>query len=228
MRKMPAGFDIRRKLVHHPILLLIVSNIFHFSFSHLMRELEDSNSVLDLGCGKNSPLALISDRFYSVGVELFRPYLCQSKRNKIHDDYVLGDIALVSFREKSFDSVLLLDVLEHLDKQKGGRLLSAIEKVAKKKVIITTPTHFLHQSAYDQNPLQTHISAWTVDELRGMRFRVRGLQGLWFLRGEKGGPKFRPPLLNNLITYLTQVITYFLPKTAFELFCVKDLKSADS
>ena len=48
----------------------------------LKQELKDCESVLDLGCGPDSPLQYCSNVQHSVGVEAFQPYLEESKKNK--------------------------------------------------------------------------------------------------------------------------------------------------
>ncbi len=79
----------------------------------LKRKLSDCKTVLDLGCGYNSPIQYCKVSF-SVGVELFEPYLQESKKRGIHNQYIKADIRKVEFGSKSFDAVLCLEILEHL------------------------------------------------------------------------------------------------------------------
>ncbi len=46
---------------------------------YIERELKGCKSVLDLGCGNNSPLRDIKKDFFSVGVDLFKDYIKLSK-----------------------------------------------------------------------------------------------------------------------------------------------------
>ena len=92
--------------------------IFPFLVQHLKKELSDCDSVLDLGCGRNSPLQYC-DIPHSVGVELFKPALKESKNKKIHNKYVEKDIRKIKFKPKSLDGVVALDVLEYLTKKAG-------------------------------------------------------------------------------------------------------------
>lgn len=57
----------------------------------LKRELSNCDTVLDLGCGCNSPLQYCNTPF-SVGVELFDPYLEESKKKSIHTQYIKADV----------------------------------------------------------------------------------------------------------------------------------------
>ncbi|MVF22902.1 hypothetical protein [Methylocaldum sp. BRCS4] len=72
---------------------------------------------------------------------------------------------------KSVDTVFLLDVIEHLEKEEGSRLLRLTEKIARRQVIIFTPLGFLpqeHSGAKDAWGLdgadyQAHRSGWLPD-----------------------------------------------------------------
>jgi len=74
---------------------------------------------------------------FSVGVEWYLPYLQESKRYGIHSQYIYADIRKIEFKKKSFDTVIALNVLEHLTKQEGFALLNKMEKWANKKVLAT-------------------------------------------------------------------------------------------
>ena len=193
----------------------------------LQRALSGCDSLLDLGCGYFSPI----DRFnipFSVGVELFEPYLQESKRKGIHSQYIRADIRRLEFQSKSFDAVIAIDVLEHLTKQEGSKLLLKMAHWATKKVIIVTPNGYLSQDVYGSNPLQEHRSGWSVEELSDLGFKVYGINGWKGLRGYKASPKYRPTLLWYAISEMTQRITYHYPKLAFQLMAVRKIDRGDS
>lgn len=196
--------------------------LFPQFYDYLKKELRGCESVLDLGCGRSSPLRYCSVS-YSVGVELFEPYLEESKKMKIHNEYILADIIKVKFKPKSFDCILALDVLEHLTKKEGLSLIKKMENIARKKIIIFTPNGFLRQDEYDGDKLQIHKSGWTVDELKKLGYKVKGINGWKPLRKEKAEFKFRPKIMNLPLSDLTQKITYHYPKLAFQLLAVKKL-----
>ena len=186
----------------------------------LKKELSNCNTVLDLGCGYNSSIQYWNVPF-SVGVELFEPYLQESKKKGIHNQYIKADIRKIEFKSKSFDAILCSEVLEHLTKEEGYELIKKMEKWARKKIIITMPNGYLWQNGYDNKPLQEHKSGWSVEELERLGFNVFGMNGWKKLRGYKGSVKYKPTLLWNIIANLTQKITYRYPKFAFQLFAVK-------
>jgi GT2 family glycosyltransferase len=191
---------------------------------YLKKELSDCNTILDLGCGYNSSIQYCNVPF-SVGVELFEPYLQESKKKGIHDEYIKADITKIEFKPKSFDAILCSEVFEHLTKEDGHELIKKMEKWAKKKIIITTPNEYLWQDGYDNNPLQEHKSGWGVEELEKLGFKVYGINGWKKLRGYKGSVKYKPIRLWIVISDLTQKITYQYPKLAFQLFAIKKINN---
>jgi SAM-dependent methyltransferase len=191
---------------------------------YLKREIDRDDTVLDLGCGYNSPLQYC-DITFSVGVELFAPYLEESRKKAIHNEYVEADIREVDFKPKSFDVVLAIEVLEHLAKDEGYELIQKMEAWARKKVIVKTPNSYLHQDTYDDNTLQSHLSGWTVNEFKKMGFKVYGMNGWRRLRGYKETIKYRPHLLWGRISDISQWIAYYYPKMAFQLFAVKKINN---
>jgi len=205
------------------ILKSIYRKIFPDIVTHLKKELQGCKSVLDLGCGYNSPIQYCKIPF-SVGVELFEPYIEESKRKGIHNQYIKADIRKIEFEPKSFDAVIAIEVLEHLTKQEGDELIKNMEKWASKKIIITTPNGYLWQGDADNNPLQKHKSGWSVKELEGFGLKVRGLNGFKPLRGYAATVKYKPKLIWHLISDLTQKITYYYPEGAFQLLAIKEIK----
>ncbi len=190
---------------------------------YLKRELINCQTVLDLGCGYNSPVRCCNVPF-SVGVELFSPYLEESEKKGIHHQYLKADILKVEFEPASFDAVLCLEVLEHLKKERGYELIKKMQKWARKKIIITTPNGYLWQDYQDGNSLQEHKSGWRAGELKKLGFKVFGMNGWRELRGYRGLTKYRPAALWGKISGLTQKIVYYFPNFAFQLFAVKQIK----
>ena len=190
---------------------------------YLRKELFNCDTVLDLGCGYNSPIQHLNVPF-SVGVEKFEPYLKESKEKGIHNQYIKADITKIEFRPKSFDAVLCIEVLEHLTKEEGYELIKKMETWARKKIIITTPNGYIYQDEYDNNPFQEHKSGWTVEELKNLGFKIYGINGWKKLRGYKGIIKYKPIFLWNKISDLTQKVTYYFPNLAFQLLAIKKFK----
>lgn len=201
----------------------VYRRIFPNWIENLKKEISEIDTVLDLGCGYNSPIQYCKKGF-SMGVELYAPYLLESKKKDIHNQYIKADIREVKFEPNSFDVILCSEVIEHLKKEEGYELLERMEIWAKKKIIITMPNGYIWQDDVDSNKLQQHQSEWYTKELKDLGFKIYGMNGWKKLRGYKGQFKYKPAKLWIVISELTQKITYYLPQYAFQMFAVKNLE----
>lgn len=197
----------------------------YFYYKVLENELRNITSVLDVGCGARSPLSDIKKTFYSMGVDIFKPSIKKSKKLKIHDEYKVGNVLkLTTFlKKKSFDAVVALDIIEHLKKQDGFKLLDQMEQIAKRKVIVFTPYGFTQQHPYDGNPHQIHKSGWYVSDFTKRGYHVRGMRGFRFIRGECATIKYKPWFFWGVISSLSQIFTYFFPSLSYQLIAIKKL-----
>jgi len=186
-------------------------------------------SILDVGCGKGEPIKFINrnGQFFTVGVDAFEPYLRECQRYRTHDGYVLCDIRRLPFRRKSFDVILCLEVLEHLGKEEGKKLIDTMEEIASKQVIISTPLGEYEQHTYDGNPYQEHRVSWNQLELKELGYQIRG-HGLSHLGGETGLisrlPRTLRPLA-DIVYILAGPLVYFRPQLAGHIIGSKKLKS---
>jgi SAM-dependent methyltransferase len=93
------------------------------------------DSVLDLGCGFGAYSgALMRDGIKCVGCDINIDYLKKAAR---HGLPVVNIDSALPFRDRSFDSVLIFEVLEHVADIE--RVLSEAFRVARKNVLITVP-----------------------------------------------------------------------------------------
>lgn len=196
-----------------------------FYYKALELNLSGCSTVLDLGCGDNSPLRNVKNIKYSVGFDVFKDSIERSKKKKIHTEYRIGDLKKIEkyFKKKSFDAVIALDVIEHLKKGDSIALIKKMEKIAKKKVILLTPNGFYHQDAYDDNPYQVHKSEWSIKDLRKLGYKVYGLRGLKYLRGEYATIKYKPWFVWGSVAFFSEMPLYFFPAVSYHLFAIKHL-----
>ena len=215
MRK-ESSMDLRR-------LVLNVKDIFFYKMLEV--SLSSCSSVLDVGCGDNSPLRNVKKKIYSVGIDIHKPSIAKSKKNKIHSEYTVGNIQNIDkyYKKKSFDAVIAMDVIEHFKTTDALTLLKKMDKIARKKVIILTPNGFLDQGHFDNNPHQDHKSGWMAKDLRPLGYKVYGLRSFKFLRRDFATIRFRPWLFWGFIAFITEPILYYFPESSFHLFAIKIL-----
>lgn len=201
-------------------------NLALFTLSmELENLLSDCDSVLDLGCGDNSPIGFIQKKKYLVGVDGFKKSIHASKKLNIHDKYLHKNILEVKkdFKKNSFDAVVALDVIEHLEKKDGYKLLKLMEHLASKKVVLLTPNGFVNQTG-EGNGLQEHLSGWSVSDFKKLGYKIFGRYGLKGLRGEKAELKFRPKILWGFISEISNLLyTRKNPKKAYSLLAYKNV-----
>lgn len=196
-------------------------------FPNLRSELEKAilpcSTLLDLGCGANSPIKYFSEKFQCIGIDLYEKSINESKKKKIHNEYCQMDVLKIeeNFKPNSFDCVVALDLIEHLTKEDGNKLIRAMERISKKKVVIFTPNGYHPQGECDVNPWNVHKSGWTVEEMEQKGYRVIGMNGLKYLKGEYAAPRYKPKILWYIISELTQIFVRNHPKRANQLLCVK-------
>lgn len=187
--------------------------------------INNATSVLDVGCGYNSILGKIKGSFRSTGIDLFRECVRVSKKAKIHNKYIIGDIRKLQkyFPNKSFDSVIALDVIEHLTRKQAKSMILRMERIAKKRVIIMTPNGFYPQKMLFGNPHQKHKSGWYIHDLKELGYKVHGLRGIKSIRGIHAMIRYKPWFFWGFIAFVSEPLLYFFPKYAYHLFAVKDI-----
>ena len=85
--------ELLKVLYHNKMIRKLIPTLVYC----LEKELRDCDSVLDLGCGSDSPLQYCKNIKHSVGVEVFKPYLILSKKKKIHSRYINKKIQDANF-----------------------------------------------------------------------------------------------------------------------------------
>ena len=210
------SFTIGREWLANPALPVLIGQI--------RKAFRGCASVLDVGCGKSSPLRFLSE-VRLAGVDGFAPALEEAKALGTHDEYVYGDVRKIDelFRDKKFDGCIALDLIEHLPKEDGWRLLQAMEKLATKRVVIFTPNGFLPQKSRNGD-LQEHLSGWTAEDLRPLGYEVFGMAGPKPWRGEYHVIRYRPRVLWALLSLAVDcTYTRSHPEGAAAILAVKKL-----
>ena len=127
-------------------------------------------SILDVGCGAGRYGFLFReflqyDRRQPAGptrldaIEIHVDYIGPVQR-AIYDQVHIGPAQDVVPRLGRYDLVFCGDMIEHLAKDAGRRLLDELFAHAQRAVIITTPALWLEQGELFDNPAERHHSLW--------------------------------------------------------------------
>jgi len=196
-----------------------------FTQRQIFSKLKSCHSVLDVGCGSNSCLKLYKcDRL--VGIDGYLPEVLKSIDNHTHDTVICGNVCNLNlhFHSKEFDACVALDVIEHLSKESSLKLLADMERIASCKVIVFTPNGFLPQESSVPGDMQMHLSGWTTEEFRTLGYKVEGVLGPKYFRGEYHNLKYNPKIIWGCASLFGQLFwNRWFPKYASALLCVKNL-----
>lgn len=190
--------------------------------------IKDCKTILDLWCWKWSlNWCNIKDKDV-IWMDVFWDYLSELKKmNTWYKDYINSNIMDVDkfFWEKSIDCIVMIEVIEHLEEKNAILLLEKIQKIAKKRVIIHTPNWYLVQSPFDWNEYQRHLSWYDVDFFKENWFN--DIYWMWWykkLRWEFWIPAYSPKLLFHILSELTEIFVFKMPRLAFQLLAIKNIK----
>ena len=191
----------------------------------LRRALLGCKSVLDVGSGISHTLRQLGVE-YAVGAEGYLPALEQAKSEKTHNEYVHCDVQNLGehFQSGQFDACMALDVIEHLDKKGGLKLIADMERIARRRVVFLTPSGFLPQGQTELGDLQAHHSGWEPEEMEQLGYHVTGLLGPKKLRGQYHRLNRRPNVFWGMVSFAGQVLwSKSHPKNAAAILCVKNI-----
>ena len=157
---------------------MTVNVVNHKEFLATVNELlVDSSTVLDVGCGVGTTLKEFCCPI-KIGVDAHRPYL---ENAKYGEQFIKLNFTAERLNElflpNSLDSVTLIDVIEHFEKEVGFNVLRQVEEIAAKRVIVFTPRGFFKQIDVDHYGLggesyQRHRSGWEVEDFQELGYNV--------------------------------------------------------
>lgn len=138
-------------------------------------KIKKTDVVLDIGCGI-MPMNYFRPSLH-IMLEPWKEYVDVLRDRYVDDKSILliNDDGLFTEKisDKSVDTVFMLDVLEHISKDTGKKILSECERIAREQIVVFTPFGFMPQHVdhdvkdawgLSGNSLQEHISGWLPRE----------------------------------------------------------------
>ena len=128
---------------------------------------QPGESVLDLGCGDKGRTRSLNKGNKVVTVDAWA---------KTNPDLVLDvEKDPIPFDQDSFDIVLMLDFVEHLEKEVGEKVIEEAKRVSNKKVLVFTPKFWTDNKDNVANPdlwcyqneFDLHKSLWHEEDFVG-------------------------------------------------------------
>jgi hypothetical protein len=155
----------------------------------LKRALRGCDEVLEIGCGEHSHLCCLPEKVWTVGVDSRLTARMNAEFHHTHD--VISQCDGLEFlggcSDGNYDAVVSCDVVEHLARADSARLVSEMERVARRKVVIVTPPRWHDNGTFAEDDPLGHRCFWTPDEFRARGYTVRGLKGPPWLRSGTAG-----------------------------------------
>lgn len=234
---LPEGEDYPLLEIPKEALIRRITVETPFSWSWLLREsIGDSKTVLDIGCGDGILMKTLSkDRNWKIiGVDIFKDSILKAKALGVYESFIQGDVIEVLKKmitqKKHFDTVFCSQLIEHLSKKEGNKLLDLMGQLALEKIVVTTPKGFVEQREeyVGNNHHQHHESGWEVEDFasRGYKVYGLGLSAVWRY-SKLGRSKVRVPFI-SVISYIMSPLAYFFPVFGEGLLAVKKIKNEDN
>jgi len=137
---------------------------------------QKEDNVIDVGCGdKRRSSDLVCNKVITLDAW-----------DKVNPDILLDLTEKdLPFLKNSFDVVLMIDFIEHLDKERGCIILEQAKNITCRNIILLTPLWWTDNSINVNNPklwcykneYDHHKSLWVTDDFIGWN-RITGLTGL--------------------------------------------------
>lgn len=192
---------------------------YHPFISYFTPDLSNK-TILDCGCGKgiNGYLIRVTRDLSGseiIGLDANEDYISFCKSHNVYDRYMRHYLPTLPFKDRSIDFIICTEVIEHLDKKDGWKLLKEIDRVCRGKALVTTPnvSFQTEKNQYEDD----HHSLWTVDDFRRHGYLVRGIGAkVVVLQGN------RFYHLKQALNYMVTPFSFFIPEVGGFLICVKE------
>jgi SAM-dependent methyltransferase len=107
--------------------------------------------ILDVGCGFGRWGTLLTTNYWETyrpecgtrpsikGCDGYLPSVELARRSGYYEEVTCAFFPPLPFLDDSFETVLLIDVIEHVDKNRGAVLIEEAKRVASRRIVLSTP-----------------------------------------------------------------------------------------
>lgn len=144
---MPRKASFAERLFRHPALYTAkveLLNRLNGTAAFPVAGLVAGKEVLDVGCGASSQHYPADAPRRRAGVDASPEMVAEARRLHPAGDYRVGSADKLPFPDRSFDAVLLLFVLHHLEPRLWAGALAEASRVARESVLVLD--HIKHES----------------------------------------------------------------------------------
>ena len=148
--------------VAHRIRMLMRRGAIHQVLPYLS---DGHTKILDIGYGFGNhwaPIGGVPQHAHCTAIEAAESWAAKTVYPE-NVDVIIGTAPQVlgTLGSNSFDVVIAFDLIEHLSKEDGYRLVYEMERIARRICVIFTPNGHVWQPPRPDNSFDAHLSGWT-------------------------------------------------------------------
>lgn len=115
----------------------------HVKFDFVFNKIKESEIHLDVGCGPGTFIGNYMKNSNAFGVDISKDQINYANKTYKNRKFILLNEKKFPFRDKTFDSISLIEIIEHLEKEEVNNLLNECKRCLKDsgKIILTTPNY---------------------------------------------------------------------------------------
>ena len=130
---------------------------------YVEKNIPKESSVLDIGCGHGHYAKLLKDYFINKmhGVEIWQKYIDEYSLESLYSK--IYNVNILDFRFDYYNFIIIGDVLEHLSREDGTKLISYLYDRCD-EILVVVPYH-LPRDIVNENKYEIHLQPDLNDEI---------------------------------------------------------------